>query len=247
MKKIISVFASILLIVSFSITAFAGSASDLEYSTYWYTPSNYNSINCYGYAIGENVAVDPGYFSAGSYEYSNTITEIQFKNLVVADLMALGYSVRIASGPDATLSSDEIMIAYYYGGWEGTVDNNNFYEGRSYHFWVKDDNVNWDHKFGRSSGIMHFDYIPGSSNITKVSNEFYNGITRVYEPARIFANTSNIAGSWGYIIFNYYDPSVVPRSAELLALSANVEEQQDNSIAAVFERYIQSLEESDKQ
>lgn len=246
MKKIISIFVSILLIVSFSITAFADSASDLEYSTYLWTPSNYNSINCYGYAIGENVAVDPGYFSAGSYEYSNAITGTQFKNLVVADLMALGYSVRTTTSPSATLSSDEIMIAYYYGGWEGTVGNNDF-EERSYHFWVKDDNANWNHKFGRSSGLMRFNYVPKSSNITKVSNEFYNGITGVYQPAVLFANTSTLGGSWGYIIFNYYDPSVVPRSAELLALTANAVEQQDNSIAAVFERYTQSLEESDKQ
>lgn len=244
MKKIISVFVSMLLIVSFSITAFAGSASDLEYSTYLSTPANYNSVNCYGYAIGLNVAVDPGYFSNGTY--SNAVTGAQFKNLVVSDLAALGYTVRTATGIDAPLASDEIMIAYYYGGWEGTVGNNDF-EERSYHFWVKDNNANWNHKFGRSSGLMRFGYKPKQSDISKVSNEFYNGITRVYQPAVLFANTSTLGGSWGYIIFNYYDFATLNISENIMAFTANAVEQQDNSIAAVFERYTQSLEESDKQ
>lgn len=244
MKKIISVFVSMLLIVSFSITAFAGSASDLEYSTYLSTPANYNSVNCYGYAIGLNVAVDPGYFSNGTY--SNAVTGAQFKNLVVSDLAALGYTVRTATSIDAPLASDEIMIAYYYGGWEGTVGNNDF-EERSYHFWVKDNNANWNHKFGRSSGLMRFDYKPKQSDISKVSNEFYNGITRVYQPAVLFANTSTLGGSWGYIIFNYYDFATLNISENIMAFTANAVEQQDNSIAAVFERYTQSLEESDKQ
>ena len=138
------------------------------------------------------------------------------------------------------------MIAYYYGGWEGTVGNNDF-EERSYHFWVKDNNANWNHKFGRSSGLMRFGYEPKQSDISKVSNEFYNGITRVYQPAVLFANTSTLGGSWGYIIFNYYDFATLNISENIMALTANAVEQQDNSIAAVFERYTQSLEESDKQ
>ena len=245
MKKIISIFVSILLIVSFSITAFAGSASDLEYSTYLSTPANYNSVNCYGYAIGLNVAVDPGYFSNGTY--SNAVTGDQFKNLVVSDLSALGYTVRTTTNVNATLASDEIMIAYYYGGWEGSIGNDVF-EQRAYHFWVKSSNNGaWNHKYGTSSGLMRFNYIPNSSNITKVSNEYYNGITGVYEPARIFANTLNLGGSWGYIIFNYYDFATLNIYENIMALTADVEGQQDNSIAAVLERYIQSLGESDKQ
>lgn len=240
MKKIFTILISVVLLLSFSTMTYAGSASDLKYSTYLSTPSNYNSVNCYGYAIGLNVAVDPGYFSNNTYNES--VTSSQFKNLVISDLTALGYTVRTTTNVNASLSSDEIMIAYYYGGWSGTVGNSEF-EERAYHFWIKSSNSGaWNHKFGKKSGLMRFNYSPYSSNIAKVSNEYYNGITGEYQSAKLFADTSTLGGSWGYIIFNYYDLTALSESEELVALAANVTEENDNSIAAIYERYIQSLE-----
>ena len=108
----------------------ASNADDLKYSTYSYTPSNYSSINCYGYSIGRSVAVDPGYYSSKTYTSASS-----FKNCIISDLSALGYSVRTASSANATLNSNEVMIVYYYGMWcTDDIGNGTTGEYKGYHF-----------------------------------------------------------------------------------------------------------------
>ena len=225
MKKII---CCLLCCVILSGVVFGASASSLQYSTYTSTPSNYATTNCYGYVLGKAVAVDPGYYSSSSYNGSNS-----FKTCIINDLKALGYSVRTASSPDASLNSNEIMIAYYYGIWKtASMGGGTFGEEKSYHFWKKEHNGSpWYHKFGTKSGIMKFKYTPISSNKGYVSDEYYNGITGVYSPAGYFADS----GSWGYIIFNYYS-SVSPTSNQTNLLSQQeTSGELDHSIAALID------------
>ena len=208
----------------------ASNADDLKYSTYSYTPSNYSSINCYGYSIGRSVAVDPGYYSSKTYTSASS-----FKNCIISDLSALGYSVRTASSANATLNSNEVMIVYYYGMWcTDDIGNGTTGEYKGYHFWKKESAGSpWYHKFGRQSGIMKFNYTPSSSNRKYTSDEYYNGITDVYNPASFFAQSG---GTWGYIIFNYYS-SVSPTSTATTA-AAHAREtsgELDHSIAAILE------------
>lgn len=167
MKKI---FCAILVCAMLVATASASGANDLQYSTYSHTPVNYASQNCYGYALGRAVAVDPGYYSSKSY---NTLD--QFEAAVIADLGALGYSVRKATSANASLKSNEVMLAYYYGTWRTReIGGGNFGEiNNTYHFWLKPyTGASWNHKFGRSSGIMKANYIPMAANKSFVCDEF---------------------------------------------------------------------------
>lgn len=225
MRKIVCIVLCCVLLAG---VAFASGSSSLQYSTYSSTPSNYASINCYGYALGKSVAVDPGYYSSTSYSGSTS-----FKNCIINDLTALGYSVRTASSPNVTLRSNEVMIVYFYGTWRtGDIGNGTFGEASAYHFWKKEHNSSpWYHKFGRQSGIMKFNYTPTSANKSYVSDEYYNGITGVYNPASYFA----YSGTWGYIIFNYYSsvsPTAMCRTTDSqLETSGEL----DHSIAALIE------------
>lgn len=210
-KKIIKILISILLCCTCIMDGnriFAASASDLRYSTYSSTPSNYASINCYGFALGKSVAVDPGYYSSKKY-YDNSTS---FGECVAADLRALGYGVRYVSSPDATLKSNEVLIAYYYGIWRTKpLANGDYGEMRAYHFWKRDHtNSPWYHKYGRQSGIMKFNYSPISANNQYVSDEYYNGITGVLCLPGYYA----VSGQWGYLAFDYYKDGPSPVSIE---------------------------------
>lgn len=227
MKKAVCIVLCCILLMSI---VSAADASSLQYSTYSYTPSNYYTTNCYGYSIGKNVAVDPGYYSSTTYSDATS-----FKNCIISDLSSLGYSVRTASSANATLKSNEVMIVYYYGMWcTKNIGNNTSGEYKGYHFWKKESSgSSWYHKFGLQSGIMKFNYTPTSSNRSYVSDEYYNGITSTYNPASFFAQSS---GSWGYIIFNYYS-SVSPNSSMVNTASTIRETsgELDHSIAAILE------------
>ena len=229
MKKAVCIVLCCIILMS---VANAASASDLQYSTYSYTPSNYYTTNCYGYSIGKNVAVDPGYYSSTTYNDAAS-----FKSCIISDLSSLGYSVRTASSANAVLKSNEVMIVYYYGMWcTKDIGGGTSGEYRGYHFWKKESSGSpWYHKFGRQSGIMSFNYTPTSSNRSYVSDEYYNGITSTYSPASFFAQSS---GSWGYIIFINYYSSVSPTSnmERSATYARETSGELDHSIAAILER-----------
>lgn len=217
------------------VTANAAGADDLQYSTYISTPNNYNSTNCYGYAIGRAQAVDPGYYSSTSYSSFNA-----FKSCIIADLTALGYTVRNLSSSSSSINSNEIMIAFFYGTWQTQpTSSGDFGEMHSYHFWRKTTSSgSWYHKYGRQSGIMRFNYIPKSSNISRVCDEYYNGITHQYNPASFYG----ITGNWGYLAFNYYD-IVSPSSSYDVNLDSDnraTTGELDHSAAAMIERYVRA-------
>lgn len=227
-KRIISMLLVVCLALGSTGFASAASPSDLQYSTYVRTPANYNSTNCYGYAIGRAVAVDPGYYSSRSYSDAST-----FRQCILMDLRAMGYSARVASSPSATLASNEVMIAYCYGTWRTKEVGGVFGEEISYHFWLKGGNNSaWSHKFGRSSGIMNFNYTPSNSVRSYMSDEYYNGITGEYNPASFFASTDS--ATVGYIIFDFYGSSSVNRLADHVD-PAMTSGELDHSIAALIE------------
>ena len=87
---------------------------------------------------------------------------------------------------------------------------------------------------------MKFSYSPTSSYLSTICNEYYNGITNHYNPATVFADTSNLGGGFGYIVFNYYDPSVTPTAIGAQVMSNAANEALDHSIEAEFERFISS-------
>lgn len=66
--------------------------------------SNYNSQNCYGYALRRQVKVNPGHYSGGDYSIYLDISVLA--DLVVADLESLGYVAY-------KTSTKPTSIAYY--------------------------------------------------------------------------------------------------------------------------------------
>lgn len=204
--------------------ASADSASDLVYSVHINTPSNYSSYNCYGYAIGVYANVNPGYYSNNTWSPSRT------KQNVLADLAALGYNAREVSGPNATLNSNEVMLAFHAGTWtsDAIAPNGDHFEVQTYHIWVKNGITSpWTHKYSGESGIMRFKYVPQSSNVNKVTDEYYNAILNKYSPPTI----SPSSGTWGYIAFDFYGNNVSNRLLQELEASTTIDKV-DNSAGA---------------
>lgn len=87
------------------ISARVARAYSLENSTAlggWH--ANYSFQNCYGYAFGRQVLINPGYYSGGYYSIYLDISELA--DLVVADLESLGYvAYKTSTKPSS--------IAYY--------------------------------------------------------------------------------------------------------------------------------------
>lgn len=176
MRKIISLIIALLLVFVSALPCFA---STLVYSELSYIPSNSSSFNCYGYAIGTNKNIDPGYYCGSSLGSSASA----IKQLVIRDLTALGYTNVRSVSSTYSLKSGERMIAFVYGFWFQTANlsTSNFSdvvspqgEGYAYHFWKKDTNNGyWYHKFGQNSAIMRLKsgYTPGNITIT---DEYYS-------------------------------------------------------------------------
>lgn len=128
------------------------------------------------------------------------------------------------------------MIAFVYGDWHSTVNGVQPNWTSTYHFWRKDGpNASWNHKFGRSSGIMRALYIPAASvdGINgKVWNEMYNSLTGEFALPQCYAVDGS---SWGYFIctFNESFNSVTSLDNYPMATSGAL----DNSAAAVIERH----------
>lgn len=151
------------------------SASDIIYSEIAYTPSNIN-YNCYGYAIGTNQNVDPGYYSNRSLSMNiSSITQS-----VIADLTALGYSNARTVSSSYSLQPGELMLAVAVGFMYQTAQVRNLGftpqgEGYTYHFWRKDVNGGrWYHKYGRLSTIMKLKSGYTPSNIA-ITDEYFDG------------------------------------------------------------------------
>ena len=175
--------------------AFAYSANDLVYSVFVSTPNNFASQNCYGYAIGRMIKLNPGYRNSLTYN-----THASFRACIISDLNSFGYTVTVVSSPNISLSSNEYLIAYCIGKWAGTSSGTGSYyesDNLAYHFWRRNyGSTNWLHKYGIESGIMRFKYSPTSSNYYRTSNELYNSQTGLFIPPEIFAKSSC---TWGYL------------------------------------------------
>lgn len=159
----------------------ASAAATLQYSELSYIPSNYRSFNCYGYAIGTNRNIDPGYYSGRTFACNATT----IKNNVIADLKALGYTNVRSVSASYTLRENEHLIAFTCGWWEQISNVRSLEEdgsivfplaeGNNYHFWRKDANGGyWYHKFGITSAIMRLKSGYTPENIV-VTDESYNG------------------------------------------------------------------------
>lgn len=210
-KNVLTCFLLFVFVISLfafpTLAATTDSAYQLMYSEHISTPTDYLTQNCYFYALGihsnANLPIgDPGCFSGNSASC--------FKDNVLADLSALGYTTTEVSNPNITLDSDQFLLSYYYGWWNSPILRFDIGEKRDYHFWVRRDNyaakTNWYHKFGVNSGIMLFNYTPVSSNAAFVCDEYYNLITDTYNPAHFYPASVhpnlgiNSSGQWGLIL-----------------------------------------------
>lgn len=112
----------------------------------------YLKYNCYGYAIGTQRGIDPGYYSGYSYDTSWEISEIA--SYVKKDLEALGYIVSVSTMRPVSLASGQNLICVR----RGTYD---------YHF-MKCSGVSWYHKPGDTNPLK---YNYSSANYTIWDNE----------------------------------------------------------------------------
>lgn len=186
-----------ILILSFVFTnALPCFATDLVYSELSYIPSNSNSFNCYGYAIGTNENVDPG-----AYCNSSTGSSAEaIRQLVIRDLSALGYTNVRSVTKDYVLRSGERMVAFAYGFWY-QINNLSLNgasneimprgEGYLYHFWKKDVHGGyWYHKYGQTSAIMRLKNKLSPEDI-EVTDEYYSNSGNI-SPAMNILNNATI-------------------------------------------------------
>lgn len=133
--------------------------------TYNYVWSTYNlsTKNCYGYAIGENVAINPGTYCnipLNSYKYNISV----LCDAVIGDLQALGHTNATEVSASYVPSSSETKIAFRLG-----YDSNGTYV--DYHFMVWKPAGYWLHKPG-STAVLQYKYTNLSS--AWVPEAYYN-------------------------------------------------------------------------
>lgn len=152
----------------------------LQYSTlYSWNPTTMPNYNCYAYAIGRNLACDPGDFSGQFYDHTANIWSVA--DIVKDDLQGqLGYDCVKMQGTRPTSTS----------GWSNVIDvrkdtTGDYYGINDYHF-SKLLSSNWYHKPGPTA-ILKF--INPPSNSVAWTNEAYNGI---YHAPSIWYESSNV-------------------------------------------------------
>lgn len=105
--------------------------------------NDYRYYNCYGYAIGQQVFKDPGYYSGKSFSVSMGISEIA--DLTVSDLDALGYWGYKTTTKPSALAYYERVVAVRKG-------------SNDYHFMKGDTSgSDWTHK-PAGNQPMHWNY-----------------------------------------------------------------------------------------
>lgn len=209
-KRFLAVLLTVCCLFTCSTLSYAAvdeSRYTLVYSEFVSTPDNYQTYNCYGYAIGTNQNVDPGAYSGRPYLVSPTADYIETS--VIADLEALGcFNIHSVSS-SYSLQPGESMIAFAFGWWAYTFDNNLLIRstnivypqetGYSYHFWKKTHNgASWYHKFGTLSSIMKLKNGYTPSNISVTDEYCYGTNGQNISPA---AHTMNSSGSIRYIAY----------------------------------------------
>lgn len=170
--KMVAVVLALCCVLNLSAMA----AETLQYSELVSIPSNYRSFNCYGYAIGTNENVDPGYYVGPTLSYADRADETVIKNNVIADLVALGYSNVRSVSSSYVLKPGEFMVAFACGYWwqigelRPMMSNDAYLPldlGNDYHFWrLNVAGGYWYHKMGTSSAIMCLKYGYTPENIT---------------------------------------------------------------------------------
>ena len=102
----------------------------------WFVSDTRTTVNCYGFAIREDLIINPGHFST---KQENLTLEQLYSN-VIADLNFLGIGYRFLSGPNDNIGSNEVIIGMRLG------INADHPSLKDYHFVVKHSNGRWVHK-----------------------------------------------------------------------------------------------------
>ena len=124
---------------------------------YFYSSTNLNTRNCYGFAIGQNAIVNPGYYcgiNSSTYQYNYTYDSVNISNLcfaVINDLHQLGYIYAHEVSASYTPSNGETIIAFRLG---YKYNNNSFAD---YHFMKKASGY-WLHKPGNTAILRYKGY-----------------------------------------------------------------------------------------
>jgi len=112
-----------------------------------------NSPNCYAYAIGASVNMQPGEISGVEVTHPNDVDDVA--DSVMADLRAMGFTIRKISGPNAKIESNEWRIALMVGTSPFAFDGNGSFI-YDYHFMVQTNTGQWAEKHGiGGTSILH--------------------------------------------------------------------------------------------
>ena len=113
---------------------------------YLYSTLNLTTRNCYGYAIGVNQKVNPGFLcgiSVSSYEHDAYLLQ----TAVIGDLNALGHTNAHAVSSTYTPASGETLIAFRMG-----YSSGDFVD---YHFMIWNTSGYWLHKPGTTAILRY--------------------------------------------------------------------------------------------
>lgn len=116
--------------------------------------NSYENYNCYAYAIGQTIMIDPGYYSNNSCDgitNPNTIA-----TYIKADLEALGYTGVYISSALHTSSGHEKAICVRTGIW---YNEHGRYDVKDYHVMRCETDGYWYHKPGWTNPLK-FKYAP---------------------------------------------------------------------------------------
>lgn len=148
----------VMLIASENDSTFATKYTLIDSTVIGSWSDSYGYYNCYGYAIGNHIFVDPGHYSNKSFSISLPISSIA--DLVIADLDSLGYySYKTATKPSSLLSWEKVICIR-----KGSTD---------YHFMRGISINNWAHKPGGTNPLS-WKYTSPEAKIWTNEHSYYN-------------------------------------------------------------------------